>query len=96
MNGTPPPASPLDPFLTRFLAAVKQREDGVQPGAELRAVAEALDLPAPFVDALFTSARKRGLLKPAYGRGNKVRWNVSTAGEQLIGTAYDASEPVAG
>ena len=78
------PASPLDPFLVRFLAAVQESGEGYQPGSETGQIARALDFQKAFVDALFTSARTRGLLKPQYGRGNKVRWTVSPAGADLL------------
>lgn len=77
--------SPLDPYLATFLAAIANRAGGFTPGQESRALAEDLELQHPFVDMLFTSARMRGLLKPAYGRGSKVVWQVSDAGQELIG-----------
>lgn len=76
--------SPLDPFLARFLALVATSENGFQPGPESDRLARGLEVPRPFVDTLFTSARTRGLIKPMYGRGNKVRWKVSPTGEALI------------
>jgi hypothetical protein len=47
-------------------------------------MARALEQPRAFVDMLFTSARMRGLIKPSYGRGNKVAWVVSPHGLTLI------------
>ena len=87
-----PHSSPLDPFLARFLAAVAKEDDGFQPGAEGRAIASSLDVPPSFVDALFTSARTRGLLKPVYGRAGKVRWNVSASGAELVRAHHGAGE----
>lgn len=84
MSEKSPHSSPLDPFLAQFLAAIGEADDGFQPGAESRAIATSLDVPPSFVDALFTSARTRGLLKPVYGRGGKVRWTVSAAGQELL------------
>lgn len=78
------PASPLDPFLVQFLVIVQSRQAGFQPGPESSEIAARLDLPRPFMDALFTSARTRGLLKPLYGRGKKVRWALSPVGEEFI------------
>lgn len=92
MRNTHQQASPLDPFLARFLAAVGDSPDGFQPGAESRELATRLDLPAPFIEALFTSARTRGLLKPAYGRGGKIRWSLSPTGEALARAAQAARE----
>ena len=79
-------ASPLDPFLARFLHEVGASSDGFQPGAESKLMAERLGVPLAFIDALFTSARMRGLLKPAYGRGSKIRWQLSPAGSDLAST----------
>jgi hypothetical protein len=84
LSDNSPHSSPLDPFLALFLEVVAKSDDGYQPGAEGRAVASSLDVPPSFVDALFTSARTRGLLKPVYGRGGKVRWNVSATGAELV------------
>ncbi len=79
-------ASPLDPFLARFLHEVGASSDGFQPGAESKVMADRLDVPLAFIDALFTSARMRGLLKPAYGRGSRIRWQLSPAGVDLART----------
>lgn len=76
--------SPLDPFLRQFLALVDAGDLGFQPGPESDVLASRLELPRAFVDALFTSARTRGLLKPMYGRGNKIRWAVSPLGSQFL------------
>ncbi len=78
------PASPLDPFLVRFLSLLQTLEDGYQPGPETGELAISLDLPRAFVDALFTSARARGLVKPMYGRGSKIRWVISNSGDSLV------------
>lgn len=76
--------SPLDPFLVRFLAAVETRDQGFYPGVESAELATDLDLPRAFIDGLYTSARTRGLLKPRYGRGSRVRWGVSPSGRNLM------------
>ena len=96
MSDSSPHSSPLDPFLARFLAAVDSGGDGFQPGAEGRVIASSLDVPPSFVDALFTSARTRGLLKPVYGRSGKVRWNVSASGARLVREIQDAAESGSG
>jgi hypothetical protein len=96
LSDNTPYSSPLDPFLAQFLAAVAKSDDGFQPGAEGRAIASSLDVPPSFVDALFTSARTRGLLKPMYGRGGKVRWNVSVSGAELIRANQDGPDPNSG
>jgi hypothetical protein len=76
--------SPLDSYLARFLHEVGTRDGGYQPGLESMEVADALDVPRAFVNALFTSAQTRGLLKPIYGRGATVRWAVSPTGHDLV------------
>lgn len=76
--------SPLDPFLVQFLAIIERSESGFQPGPESIRMASRMDLPRPFIDALFTSARIRGLIKPMYGRGNKIRWAVSAVGQEFM------------
>jgi hypothetical protein len=76
--------SPLDPFLAAFLKEIEARGGGYQPGPDTTAIAERLDMPRAFVEGLLTSARTRGLVKPMYGRGNKVRWNVSPSGARLM------------
>jgi hypothetical protein len=84
MKETSRQSSPLDPFLARFLHAIEHGGAGFQPGPETAAMAEQLDLPRAFVEGLLTSARTRGLVKPMYGRGSKIRWNVSPTGVMLI------------
>lgn len=84
MNEHPPLHSPLDPFLERFLREIKIRDNGFQPGLESTEVADAMTVPRAFVNALFTSAQTRGLLKPIYGRGSTVRWELSPTGQDLI------------
>ncbi len=87
MNATqtpPPKGSPLDPFLTQFLTIVAARDQGFQPGPETAEMATSLNVPRAFVEALYTSARTRGLVKPKYGRGSRMWWVVSPAGSNLI------------
>ena len=78
------PASPLDRFLATFLQAVDQLPNGFLPGPQSRSLAADLSLQREFIDALFTSARTRGLLKPAYGRGSRVHWKLSDAGSEFL------------
>ena len=84
MSEQAPPHSPLDPFLAPFLHEIQVRDNGYQPGLETAEISAALDVPQAFVNALFTSAQTRGLLKPIYGRGSKIRWEVSSSGQSLI------------
>ncbi|MBA3378023.1 MAG: hypothetical protein H0T93_04000 [Chloroflexia bacterium] len=76
--------SPLDPFLVQFLAIVDASEDGFQPGPASANLASRMGTQRAFVDALFTSARTRGLIKPMYGRGSKIWWTVSPVGEAFL------------
>lgn len=78
------PSSPLDPFMAPFLVYIQGMESGFLPGAETRVLAAELALPEAFVEALFTSARMRGLLKPAFGRGNRPRWIIAPSGSDLV------------
>lgn len=81
---SPTSPSPLDASLRRLLTVVRGLNDGFVPGAESSDVARALDVPEAFVEALFVSARTRGLLKPNYlGRG-RLRWTVSATGERFL------------
>jgi hypothetical protein len=83
MNATASP-SPLDASLRRLLAYVQQLENGFTPGAQIAEVAHDLDVPEAFVEALFVSARTRGLLKPNHlGRG-RLRWTVSAIGDRFV------------
>lgn len=78
------PGSPLDRFLASFLAAISELPDGYLPGPTSNPLATGLGMPREFVDALFTSARTRGLLKPAYGRGSRIHWKVSDDGRTFL------------
>lgn len=54
------------------------------PGTQTADVARELDVPDAFVEALFVSARTRGLLKPTYfGRG-RPRWTVAATGDRFL------------
>ncbi len=96
-SGRTSPPSSLDPFLGEFLRRVIDLTDGYAPLSHGRAIAEALDWPPAFVDALFTSARTRGLLEPFRARGTRGRnrWRVSARGRAWIdstdGTGDSAS-----
>ena len=76
--------SPLDPFLATFLQYVQEGPSGYVPGPQAKRCAEQLGLQVSFVEALYVSARMRGLLKPAYGGAGKLQWQVSTEGAALI------------
>src|SRR5688572_16302030 len=84
-------SSPLDPFLGPFLERLGAYGEGYTPGTHGRAVAAALGWPPAFADALFTSARARGLVEPQWSRGSRGRhrWQVSRRGATWL-AARDA------
>lgn len=95
-----PPPSPLDPFLAPFLHQIEEHRDGYAPASHASAVAAALDWPPAFADALFTSARARGMLEPLRTRGARGRnrwcvsargttWLLTVVGEPDLGAAVD-------
>lgn len=93
MQPAPPASSPLDDGLRRFLRHVRDDDARFSPGRQSREAAETLNVPEAFVEALFTSARTRGLLKPVpLGRG-RVRWAVSALGERFLEEGGDGSIP---
>ncbi|MDP9355870.1 MAG: hypothetical protein M3R02_11445 [Chloroflexota bacterium] len=92
---TPQPASPLDPFLIQFLRHVADLDTGYSPASHARAIAESAGLLPPFVDALFTSARARGLLEPfrsPRARG-RTRWRLTSRGRALLTRTPDIPPP---
>ena len=96
-NSPAPPPSPLDPFLGTFLRRVDGLPDGYAPVSHGRAIAATLDWSPAFVDALFTSARARGLVEPYRARGTRrrARWCVSARGRGWIAGAVDVPSPAA-
>ena len=85
MTTTPP--SPLDGFLEPFLRQIRDLPDGYAPASHGRVIAASFDWPPAFADALFVSARGRGLLEPYRARGarNRARWQISTRGRLWLG-----------
>ena len=83
-NAQPP--SPLDDFLARFLRCLTQLPDGFSPIADASQVANECALVPAFVEALFVSARTRGLIEPFRARGAKgrYRWQVSRRGSNWL------------
>lgn len=76
--------SPLDASLRRLLAVIRDMSDGFALGAQTAEVARTLDVPDAFIEALFVSARTRGLLKPIYAGRGRVRWTVSATGDRFL------------
>lgn len=91
MDPSLPRSSPLDEELRLFLRHVRQIQSGFSPGRQSREVASKLDVPDAFVEALFTSARTRGLLKPIPGNRGRLRWTVSATGERFLEGASSAT-----
>lgn len=82
----PTPCSPLDPFLEPFLRHLDERTEGYAPAAHGVAAAAALGWPPAFVEAVFVSARARGLLEPYRDRGarGRARWALSARGRAWV------------
>lgn len=76
--------SPLDASLRRLLAVIRNMSDGFTLGTQTADIARTLDMPEAFIEALFVSARTRGLLKPTYAGRGRVRWTVSATGDRFL------------
>lgn len=87
--------SPLDPFLGLFLRRVGEYREGYAPTSHGVAVAAAFDWPPAFAEALFTSARVRGLVEPHRARGSRARnrWCVSARGTRWLEVAAPSTDP---
>ena len=75
-------SSPFDPFLSSLLARIADLPNGFSLTSERSRLAETLGWPGPFVDAVFTSAKARGLVEPhrsTRARG-RSRWRLSAKG----------------
>lgn len=84
MTPSPASTSPLDEGLRRFLSLVRDLPSGFVPGQQSSDVAASLDVPEAFVEALFTSARTRGLVKPNPLNRSRLRWTVSATGDRFL------------
>lgn len=94
-----PPGSPLDPFLNDFLRVIDDLAGGYAPTAHQRAVTSTLDWPNEFADAIFTSARARGMVETVRGPGTRgrSRWRLSARGRVWLAAtdpADDAPQPI--
>ncbi len=80
------PPSPLDPFLAQFLRCLHDLPEGFSPIADAERVADACAVDPAFVEALFVSARTRGLIEPFRSKGarGRYRWKVSRRGEHWL------------
>ncbi len=76
--------SPLDGAMIQLLGLFEGRSSGVSATKDLNDLAAAMDVPIPFVEGLFLSARRRGLLRAeSVGRG-KVVWTITSTGKHLL------------
>jgi hypothetical protein len=84
--------SPLDPLLRAFLQFVQEETSGFSPTARahVTTIAERLDVPPELIDALFTSAKCRGFLRPVPHARVRVRWQVSKAGRAFLAEEHSA------
>ncbi len=83
---TEAPRSPLDPFLSQFLAEIDKLPHGYLPTSDRQAVTIALGWQADFADAIFISAQARGLVERVpvgHGRRRTI-WRVSTRGKTWV------------
>jgi hypothetical protein len=78
----PTPASPLDPFLGPFLRQIAELTGGYAPASHGARVAASLGWAPAFAEAVFVSARARGLVEPYRGGGARARarWGLSARG----------------
>lgn len=78
--------SPFDPFLFAFLEYLQHHTATFSPTSprSVARTAEALDLQPALVEALFTSARGRGLVRPARAAGGRARWEISRKGREFL------------
>jgi hypothetical protein len=85
MEHSAPPSSPLDDVLVAFLAFVRDQANGYVGGArQTQEAAEALEVPEPLIDAMFTSARTRTLLEPDFNARGRTRWVLSRRGVAFL------------
>ena len=88
------PPSPLDAFVAGFLRSLDQLPDGYSPVVDAASVAEACEVVPAFVEALFVSARTRGLIQPFRSKGAKgrYRWQVSSRGHKWLAARSEGGQ----
>lgn len=81
--------SPFDPYLYAFLVYLQKHTAVFSPTSAKSAarVAESIDVQPALVEALFTSAASRGLVRPVPAPRGRIRWSVSRKGEEFL-SAY--------
>jgi hypothetical protein len=71
-----------------FLRHIQTLTQGFAPGVQSRELAEIADVPDALIDAVFVSARMRGLIEPDFtARSKRTRWKVSARGTSFIDSA---------
>lgn len=77
--------SPLDPYLRQVLTWAEAESRGFSQTA-FATEAESLGWQPAFADAVFTSARVRGLIGPFFGKGARGRslWQLSARGRAWL------------
>lgn len=76
--------SPLDDALSRLLAILESGVNSPSTAKDVNEIAETMDVPAAFVQGLFLSARRRGLVRPESAGRGKVTWKVTGSGFALL------------
>jgi len=75
--------SPLDEVMSRLLAHLRQSPTGTRVN-HAQEIAAFLDVPREFVEALFTSAQRRGLIKPLSVMKGRITWAITPLGDRLL------------
>jgi len=75
--------SPLDEVMSRLLALLRHQPTGSRIN-HAQELAGHLEVPREFVEALFTSAQRRGLIKPLSVVKGKVTWAITPLGDRLL------------
>ena len=78
------PPSPLDQVMTAFLGYIQLQPAGFVTGVQTREAAASVDIPESLVDAIFVSARTRGLIGPDFNARGRTRWIVSRKGHAFL------------
>ncbi|MGB3327966.1 MAG: hypothetical protein WBA46_03370 [Thermomicrobiales bacterium] len=81
--------SPLDDVMSRLLALLRQSPTGGRI-THTQEFATLLEVHREFVEALFTSAQRRGLIKPLSAVKGKITWSITPLGDRLL--EYNAQE----
>ncbi|MGN6030949.1 MAG: hypothetical protein ACTHQE_04720 [Thermomicrobiales bacterium] len=75
--------SPLDEIMSRLLALLRHQPTGARV-SHAQELAHHLEVPREFVEALFTTAQRRGLIKPLSVVKGKVTWAITPLGDRLL------------